>query len=280
MRLISLEQTNNRIRVGYRWLDEPLTPPRLLMDTKESLSVIQRKLGSEVFGDLFTPAEFQIVAGEDAPTGIEEVFAGFTVIRLTNVGFDDLLYAAAPLAFPEIVALFRERLTDYTDDPELARTALDETEDIHPALFGYSQTATTFVRGLPDLPFELEIVPPRITLESQRPLLVAITNLPALSREEAEALQQHPDSALLIVDSDIEKFKTTLAYVTKWRDQSSPDTAIINEDYQQQLEDWAMVHRQKGLLRWLQRFIIKPQFDSILRNSEKLVKNIVFNSEI
>jgi hypothetical protein len=277
MRLIALEQIGKRVQVAYRWLAEPLSAPRLLLDTPDDLVTIRRKLERDWFGMALNADEFQLVVNDHAPAALESAFPEISIVRLPGVPFDDLLYQAAPLNSTALFQIFEAQLIPFGDDPASARASLTSLVGSQVRLTGFSRRAVQFVKMLHNLTFEPQVVALSSIIDhmfgSNELWLVAIENDPGLSREEAELLQASPASALVLTDSD-----SFLTLVLDWHAQHSPHTALFTVNELGALHDWVTAARREQWTQWLDALPIPPKFNVLIQTSRKLVKNASFDS--
>ncbi len=84
MRIVTLDHTDTSWRVGYRWADDPLASPRLLMDSADvPLSRLRQMLERDFFGESMQPGVYQVIAlvqGDSEAEAVRTAFAGLDMI--------------------------------------------------------------------------------------------------------------------------------------------------------------------------------------------------------
>lgn len=271
MRLIALEQIGKRVQVAYRWLAEPLSAPRLLLDTTDDLVTIRRKLERDWFGMALDADEFQLVVNDHAPAALESAFPEIPIVQLPGVPFDDLLYQAAPLNSTALFQIFEEQLIPFSNDPASAHASLTTLRDVQVRLTGFSRRALQFMKMLNDLTFEPQVITLSSIMDqmfgSNELWLVAIESDPGLSQEEAALLQANPSSALVLTDGD-----SFAPLVLEWHGRHSPHTALFTVNELGLLHDWVTATRREQWTRWLEALPIPHKFNVLIQTSQKLVK--------
>ncbi|MHB8626622.1 MAG: hypothetical protein ACYDBJ_01335 [Aggregatilineales bacterium] len=84
MRIVTLDHIDTGWRVGYRWADDPLALPRLLVDSADvPLSRLRQMLERDFFGASMQPGVYQVIAlvqGDSEAEAVRTAFAGLDVV--------------------------------------------------------------------------------------------------------------------------------------------------------------------------------------------------------
>lgn len=89
MRIVTFEHPASGWRVGYRWADDPLAPPRLLMDSNDApLPQLRRMLERDIFGESMSPGAYQIIALVQDDSEVNAVRAAFNGLDVIGVPRD------------------------------------------------------------------------------------------------------------------------------------------------------------------------------------------------
>jgi hypothetical protein len=267
MRLIVISNTPERLRVVYRWLEDPFAAARPLLDgPTQPGEQLRLRLEAEILGEMMTPAEYRLVVNASAAADMQRAFPEFRIESAADPWSPD--QASERLYPPDLKTLLKAleaRVAPLSPVPAEARESLAALRSRFRILaVGHSLRALEAVRQAP-VPAGVEVVfhdlrrSPGVEWVQTLPFrLVAVSGSPGMGRDERILLEGARSAVVALFEAaEAEKPDASTQRLSAVLGSQVP---IVGEPARALSLLAALVRAEAGaaLSAWMDRFVLIP----------------------